>query len=136
MRRTVLEVCASIAALLFLISLAAIAVHCVKRRRAVSLTEYLWAVVPWLMVAACAFPAVWPILTAQQTSRPRFESREPIGTSKNLEDRQDEAYWLTAPCFPGATCTNEVPHVDQATTAPGEEVFVPEDYFVTDNESR
>ena len=59
----VLEVCATIAALLFLISLAAIAVHRARRRQAVSLIEYLWAVAPWVMVTACALPAVWPILS-------------------------------------------------------------------------
>ena len=62
MRLIVLEVCASIAALLFLTSLAAMAAHHAKH--AVSLTEYLWAVVPWAMVAACALPAVWPFFAA------------------------------------------------------------------------
>ena len=70
MRLIVLEVCASIAALLFLTSLAAMAAYHAKRRlqgvrHAVPLKEYLWAVVPWVMVAACALPAVWPILAAQ-----------------------------------------------------------------------
>ena len=70
MRLIALEVCAGIVALLFLISLAAMAAHHAKRRRfqglrqAVPLKEYLWAVVPWVMVAAAAFPAVWPILAA------------------------------------------------------------------------
>jgi hypothetical protein len=70
MRQIVLGVCASIVALLFLTSLAAMAAHHAKRRfqgevRAVAATEYLWAVVPWVMVAAAAFPAVWPILAAR-----------------------------------------------------------------------
>ena len=70
MRLIALEVCASIVALLFLVSLAAIAAHRARRRPqsvfpAASLTEYLWAVVPWVMVAVCALPAVWPILAAQ-----------------------------------------------------------------------
>ena len=70
MRLIALEVCASIIALLFLTSLAAIAAHRTKRGsqsvfQAASPTEYLWAVVPWVMVAVCALPAVWPILAAQ-----------------------------------------------------------------------
>ena len=69
MRRIVLEVCTSIVVLLFLTSLAAIVAHHARRRiqgaaPAVPVTEYLWAVVPWVMVAAAAFPAVWPILEA------------------------------------------------------------------------
>ena len=69
MRGIVLEVCVTIVALLFLTSLAAMASHHAKGRfqgvrHAVSLKEYLWAVVPWVMVAAAAFPAAWPILAA------------------------------------------------------------------------
>jgi len=65
MRLIVLEVCVGIAALLLLISLGAITAHCATRHRAVSVTEYLWAVVPWIMVTACALPSVWPIFAAQ-----------------------------------------------------------------------
>jgi hypothetical protein len=63
MRRIVLEVCVSIGALLFLTSLAAMVAHHAKHT--VARREYLWAVIPWVMVAAAAFPAVWPILAAQ-----------------------------------------------------------------------
>jgi hypothetical protein len=69
MRLILLEVCAAIVAFLFLTSFAAMAAHHARRRcqgvvQAVSVTEYLWAAVPWVMVAAAAFPAVWPILAA------------------------------------------------------------------------
>lgn len=52
----------SIGVLLFLTSLAAMVGHHAKHTMA--LREYLWAVVPWVMVAAAAFPAVRPILAA------------------------------------------------------------------------
>jgi hypothetical protein len=70
MRRILIEVCAGFVPLLFLSSLAAMAAHHARRRcqgvvHAVPVTEYLWAVVPWVMVAAAAFPAVWPILAAR-----------------------------------------------------------------------
>jgi hypothetical protein len=63
MRRIVLEVCVSIGVLLFLTSLAAMVGHHAKHT--VALREYLWAVVPWVIVTAAASPAVWPILAAQ-----------------------------------------------------------------------
>ena len=62
MRRIVLEVCVGSGVLLFLTSLAAMVGHHAKHP--VAMREYLWAVVPWVMVAAAAFPAVWPILAA------------------------------------------------------------------------
>jgi hypothetical protein len=69
MQRVLLEVCAGIVALLFLTSFASMATHHARCRRqgvvhVVSVAEYLWALVPWVMVAAAAFPAVWPILAA------------------------------------------------------------------------
>lgn len=62
MRRIVVEICAGIAVLLFLTSLTAMVGHHVKHT--VALKEYLWAVVPWVMVLAAALPAVRPILAA------------------------------------------------------------------------
>jgi len=69
-RRIALEICTSVVVLLFLTSLAAMAMHHARRRiqgaaPAVSVAEYLWAAVPWVMVVAAAFPAVWPILAAR-----------------------------------------------------------------------
>jgi heme/copper-type cytochrome/quinol oxidase subunit 2 len=63
MRFVVLEVCACIVALLFLTTLTATAVHRAKRsstdaHHANALTEYLWAAIPWVMIAAAALPAV------------------------------------------------------------------------------
>ena len=63
MRLIVLEVCAGVAALVFLIMLVATALHRSARGsqgpyHCAALTEYLWAVVPWLMMAAGVLPAV------------------------------------------------------------------------------
>jgi heme/copper-type cytochrome/quinol oxidase subunit 2 len=62
-RLILLEVCAGITALLFLVMLAGIARHRAQRRfeaanNATAMSEYLWAVVPWVMLTACALPAV------------------------------------------------------------------------------
>jgi heme/copper-type cytochrome/quinol oxidase subunit 2 len=62
-RLILLEVCAGIAALLFLVMLAEIARHRAQRRSegansATAMSEYLWAVVPWVILTACALPAV------------------------------------------------------------------------------
>jgi hypothetical protein len=61
-RLILLEVCAGITALLFLVMLAGIARHRAQRRsegahNVAAMSEYLWAVVPWVMLTACAFPA-------------------------------------------------------------------------------
>ena len=63
MRFVALEVCACIAALLFLTTLIATAVHRAKRsstdaHRTSALAEYLWSVIPWIMITAAALPAV------------------------------------------------------------------------------
>ena len=63
MRLIVLEVSAGVAALVFLIMLVATALHRSARgsqgpHQRAALTEYLWAVVPWLMMAAGVLPAV------------------------------------------------------------------------------
>jgi heme/copper-type cytochrome/quinol oxidase subunit 2 len=62
-RLILLEICAGITALLFLVMLAGIAWHRAQRRfeaanYAAAASEYLWAVVPWVILTACAFPAV------------------------------------------------------------------------------
>jgi heme/copper-type cytochrome/quinol oxidase subunit 2 len=67
-RLILLKLCAGITALLFLVMLAGIARHRAKRRseganNVAAMSEYLWAVVPWVMLAACAFPAVRLIVT-------------------------------------------------------------------------
>lgn len=63
MRVITLEVCAGVAALVFVTMLIATALHRYKRGaegtlQCAALVEYLWLVVPWLMMAACVFPAV------------------------------------------------------------------------------
>lgn len=68
MRLLLLQVCASITALLFLVMLAEIARHRAQRRtegvhNAPAMSEYLWAVVPWVMLTVCALPAVRLIVT-------------------------------------------------------------------------
>ena len=68
MRLILLEVCAGITGLLFLIMLAEIARHRAQRRseganNVAAMSEYLWAVVPWMILTACALPAVRLIVT-------------------------------------------------------------------------
>ena len=68
MRLILLEVCAGITALLFLVMLAEIARHRAQRRSdgandVAALSEYLWAVVPWVMLTVCALPAARLIVT-------------------------------------------------------------------------
>jgi heme/copper-type cytochrome/quinol oxidase subunit 2 len=63
MRIIVLEVFAFVAALTFLSMLVAIALHRSAHGpedgwQGSAVAEYLWAAVPWLMMAACVFPAV------------------------------------------------------------------------------
>jgi heme/copper-type cytochrome/quinol oxidase subunit 2 len=67
-RLMLLEVCAGITALLFLVMLAEIARHRAQRRseganNVAPMSEYLWAMVPWVMLTACALPAVLLIVT-------------------------------------------------------------------------
>ena len=69
MRLILLQVCAAITAFLFLVMLAGIARHRAQRRSegandVAPMSEYVWAAVPWAMLAACAFPAVRLIVTA------------------------------------------------------------------------
>ena len=68
MRLILLEVCTGITAFLFLVMLAEIARHRAQRRsegasNVAAMSEYLWAVVPWVMLTACAFPAARLIVT-------------------------------------------------------------------------
>lgn len=62
MRLEILEVCVAIAVLLFVTMLAATASHAQRCSEGASgakaLTECLWAVVPWVILAASALPAV------------------------------------------------------------------------------
>jgi heme/copper-type cytochrome/quinol oxidase subunit 2 len=67
-RLIILEFCAGITALVFLVMLAEIARHRAQRRsegsnNATAMSEYLWAVVPWVILTACALPAVRVIAT-------------------------------------------------------------------------
>jgi heme/copper-type cytochrome/quinol oxidase subunit 2 len=67
MRCTLLLCLALIAVLVFVSMLHAIARHRAaggadESWRTSALSEYLWATVPWLMMGACAFPAVRRIL--------------------------------------------------------------------------
>ena len=71
MRIIALEVLATIAALTFLGALVAIAVHRSAHGpqdpdpwRSSALAEYLWAMVPWLIVAACVLPSVRRIVAS------------------------------------------------------------------------
>lgn len=62
MRIIALSMCGSIALLVFLTTLLAIARHrarqCPDRACvATAIAEYAWAVIPWLMIVACALPA-------------------------------------------------------------------------------
>ena len=63
MRLILLEICAGITALLFLVMLTEIARHRAQRRSEganspTAMSEYLWAVVPWVILTVCALPAV------------------------------------------------------------------------------
>jgi heme/copper-type cytochrome/quinol oxidase subunit 2 len=70
MRLIALEVCVGVATLVFVTMLTATALHRFKggadgiHRRA-ALAEYLWTVIPWLMMAASAAPAVRWILVRE-----------------------------------------------------------------------
>ena len=68
MRLIVLEFCAGITALVFLGMLAQIARHRARRRseganNVAAVSEYLWAVIPWVILTVCALPAVRLIVT-------------------------------------------------------------------------
>jgi heme/copper-type cytochrome/quinol oxidase subunit 2 len=67
-RLILLEVCAGIAALVFLVMLTGIARHRAQRRsegahNVTAMSEYLWATVPWVILTVCALPAVRLIAT-------------------------------------------------------------------------
>jgi heme/copper-type cytochrome/quinol oxidase subunit 2 len=69
MRLIVLEFIAVIAALVFLGMLGAIATHRSTAgsqglRHHSAWSEYLWALVPWLMMAACVLPSVRRLLAS------------------------------------------------------------------------
>jgi heme/copper-type cytochrome/quinol oxidase subunit 2 len=67
MRLIALDVLAVVAALVFLTTMVVTVMHRSTRAAEDSyqsspLAEYLWAVVPWLIVAACVFPAARRII--------------------------------------------------------------------------
>jgi heme/copper-type cytochrome/quinol oxidase subunit 2 len=67
-RLILLDFCVGTTALLFIVMLAEIARHRAQRRsegtnNATAMSEYLWAVVPWVILTACALPAVRLIAT-------------------------------------------------------------------------
>jgi len=67
-RLILLKVCIGISVFLFLVMLAGIARHRAQRRseganHATAMSEYLWAVVPWVILTGCALPAVRLIVT-------------------------------------------------------------------------
>lgn len=68
MRLILLDFCVGTTGLLFVVMLVEIARHRAQRRsegadNATALTEYLWAAVPWVILTACALPAVRLIAT-------------------------------------------------------------------------
>jgi heme/copper-type cytochrome/quinol oxidase subunit 2 len=68
MRLIALDLCIGIAGLVFLTSLIAIARHRLRQRaegshHGTALNEYLWTLIPWLMVIASAWPAVRLIMS-------------------------------------------------------------------------
>ncbi len=66
MRLIALQICGGIALLVFLAMLGAIARHRLRNgpltKRSPALAEYLWAIIPWLMIIAGALPAVRQIV--------------------------------------------------------------------------
>ena len=73
MRLFVLQGCVGIAALVFLAMLSAIARHRLqapqRMHQSPALAEYLWATIPWVIIVACATPAVLQVLVS--TPEPR-----------------------------------------------------------------
>jgi heme/copper-type cytochrome/quinol oxidase subunit 2 len=68
MRVILLEACMATAALVFVAMMCAIAWHRAKRRpsdeyRGEALSEYAWAVFPWILIAGSALPGVRLVLT-------------------------------------------------------------------------
>ena len=68
MRLIALTICGSIALLVFLMMLVTIARHRARHhsreRRSAALAEYLWAIIPWLMIFSCAIPAARQIVAS------------------------------------------------------------------------
>ena len=68
MRLVALKICGSIALLVFLAMLATIARHRARHhsreRRSAALAEYLWVIIPWLMILSCAIPAARQIVAS------------------------------------------------------------------------
>jgi len=68
MRLLVLQICGGIAALVFLAMLSATARHRLQAsphmRQSPALAEYLWATIPWVIIVACATPAVLRVLVS------------------------------------------------------------------------
>jgi heme/copper-type cytochrome/quinol oxidase subunit 2 len=78
MRLIVLTICGSVAVLVFLAMLAAIARYrkqslsgTSQTNRFAALAEYLWAMIPWLMMVSCAIPAVRQVIAS---AREPFEA--------------------------------------------------------------
>jgi len=87
MKLVALELCGSIALLVFLMMLATIARHRVlgrsQERRSAALAEYLWAAIPWLMILSCAIPVV------RQITASAFEPIERTHAISLKGDRSD-----------------------------------------------
>ncbi len=63
MRLIVLEVCVGVALVMFVTMMGTTAMHRARQRLGRPATtparsEYLWAVIPWVLITACALPAV------------------------------------------------------------------------------
>jgi heme/copper-type cytochrome/quinol oxidase subunit 2 len=69
MRVIGLQICGAITALVLLAMLTAVARHRAQRRpeaayHTTAIEEYVWAAIPWLMVAVAVLPAVRQIMAA------------------------------------------------------------------------
>jgi len=101
--------CGSIALLVFLAMLGAIARHrarlCINRAYgATAVAEYVWAAIPWLMIVACAVPAVRLLVAgpecASDWERAHRRSRAgaPEGTVDALTANSQSSSWRSV-CY-------------------------------------
>ena len=85
MRLIALTICGSIALLVLLAMLATIARHRAqhhsRERRSAALAEYLWAIIPWLMILSCAIPAARQIVAS---------AREPLHAGSGVLSKATE----------------------------------------------
>jgi len=68
-RLIILDACIGIAAMLFVVTMVAVARDRSRRRAEgdrvmAAIAEYSWSITPWVMVAAAAFPAVRMVAAA------------------------------------------------------------------------